>query len=71
MELPMQLPETLPPAKTLNVHVGYERYAGLTWYAIEVSHRTGIQITASQFAQYLIDHFAALAAQQLVSENTP
>ncbi|PUA41513.1 hypothetical protein C5U62_31605 [Pseudomonas protegens] len=65
----MESSKTQQLTKTPNVHVGYERYAELAKIAIEVSYRTGKQITAAQFAQYLVDHYALLAAQKLMSKQ--
>lgn len=51
-------PQSLPPGKTSNVHIGNERFAVATQKAIEVSYKTRVQITASQFVQHLIDNYS-------------
>jgi len=50
--------QPLPPGKTSNVHIGHDRFAVATQMAIEVSHKTRVQITASQFVQHLIDNYS-------------
>lgn len=56
-------------SKTKVVHIGVDRFRLLTNAAIDISHQTRRQITASQVNKYLIDHFAQEAVQRLKSEH--
>ena len=53
----------LPPGKTNSVHIGHDRFAVATKLAIDVSYKTGVQITPSQFVQHLIDHYGQFALE--------
>ena len=43
------------------VYVGEERFTKLMGHAIELSNNTRVQITTTQFAQHLVDHYSELA----------
>lgn len=43
------------------VYVGEERFTRLMGHAIELSNNTRVQITTTQFAQHLVDHYSELA----------
>jgi hypothetical protein len=43
------------------VYVGEERFTKLMGHAIELSNNTRVQITTTQFAQHLVDHYSEMA----------
>lgn len=43
------------------VYVGEERFVKLMGHAIELSNNTRVQITTTQFAQHLVDHYSEVA----------
>lgn len=52
------LPSFHPPqGRTGSVHIGHERFAVATQFAIDVSSDTRVQITPSKFVQHLFDHY--------------
>lgn len=55
--------------KTKVVHIGADRFRLLKDHAIDVSHQTRRQITASQINKYLIDNFAEEAVQRIKAEH--
>jgi hypothetical protein len=63
----------LPPGKTNSVHIGHNRFAVVTQFAIQVSYETGIQVTPSQFVQHLVDNYGTIAimnwAQTMYKED--
>ncbi|WP_052150868.1 hypothetical protein [Pseudomonas aeruginosa] len=50
------------------VHIGPERYSKLTKIAIEISYQVGDQVTPTQVAQYLVDHYTDLAKAEILRE---
>jgi hypothetical protein len=63
-----QNPPRLPPGKTNSVHIGHDRFAVVTNFAIKVSFQTGVQISPSQFVQHLVDHYGEFALAQWESK---
>lgn len=51
----------LPPGKTGSLHIGHDRFAVATQFAIDVSSDTRVQITPSKFVQHLFDHYGEVA----------
>ncbi|HDQ4465202.1 TPA: hypothetical protein P9G65_005515 [Pseudomonas aeruginosa] len=51
-----------------NIHIGIERYSKLTGIAIEISYQIGDQLTPTQVAQYLVDHYAEIARAEILRE---
>ncbi|HBO1224464.1 TPA: hypothetical protein ACNRRD_005907 [Pseudomonas aeruginosa] len=51
-----------------NIHIGTERYSKLTGIAIEISYQVGDQVTPTQIAQYLVDHYSDMAKSEILRE---
>jgi hypothetical protein len=50
------------------IYIGTERFNTVATAAIDVSYRGKRQITASQLAQYMVDHFLEEAMEKLLKE---
>ncbi len=57
--------------KASTLHVGFERYTALSKVAIEVSYKTGVQISASHVAQYLVDNYLEAALPAITQHYVP
>ncbi|HHK4561403.1 hypothetical protein CAZ14_31960 [Pseudomonas aeruginosa] len=64
----MAIPKARTGKKTINVYVGHERFEKLLQLAIDVSQESRVQITPSQFVQWMVDRFAKQASQEMLQE---
>ncbi|KAF1042238.1 hypothetical protein [Xylophilus sp.] len=60
--------KTAKAGNTRNVHIGLERYSKLIGIAIEISYQVGDQVTPTQIAQYLVDHYSDMAKAEILRE---
>ncbi|MBX8493157.1 hypothetical protein K5D42_25130 [Pseudomonas cichorii] len=58
----------IKPPTASNVYVGIDHYERIYQSAIDVSNDIRIQVTTSQFAQHLVDHYSDIARQNWKQE---
>jgi hypothetical protein len=60
-------PVSIPKKNTQVIYVGCERYSLLAQHAISVSFASGRQVSAAQFAKFLIDEFSGPCEERLLT----
>lgn len=59
-------PISIPRKRTEVIYVGTDRYSLLAQHAISVSYASGRQVSAAQFAKFLIDEFSGPCEERLL-----
>jgi hypothetical protein len=60
-------PVSIPKKNTQVIYVGCDRYSLLAQHAISVSFASGRQVSAAQFAKFLIDEFSGPCEERLLT----